>query len=119
MELRVSTEAAFLIGVVLGILIGWVILWSFQNPTVGRTVARILAIVPIGFGVSWLVTPIGDLLTNARDRQYESPLGKGQFGAALGWGAGALVAGVLVLVLSFLRTGGRAAAPKEEPRDHV
>jgi hypothetical protein len=101
----------FLVGLFLGVLLGWVTLWSFLNPQVGRVVARIVAVVAIGFGVVWVVTAIGDSLNGTSNQRYESPLGQGGFGAALGWGSGGLALGIAVLVLSFLRPPGKAGAP--------
>ncbi len=106
----------FVTGLALGIVLGWVTLWSFLNPQVGRLVARICAVAAIGFGVAWTVTPISDSLAGAPVPQYDSPLGKGGFGVALGWGVGGLVLGLTTLTLTFLRTGGKAAAPREEPK---
>jgi hypothetical protein len=66
--------------------------------------------------VAWTVTPIGDSLAGVSDPHYDSPLGKGGFGVALGWGAGGLVLGITTLILTFLRPGGKASAAREEPR---
>jgi hypothetical protein len=114
------TESLFsgpgvLIGFFLGVLVGWVTLWSFLNPQVGRIVARIGAIFAIGFGVMWIVTPIADLIDGKRDPRYESLVGHGGSGDALGWGAGAFVVGIMALVFSFLRKGGKVT-PKQEDK---
>jgi len=108
------TGPGFLIGLFLGVLIGWVTLWSFLNPLVGRVVARVCAVLAMGFGVNWLVTPFADAMSRVTNAQYESPMGRGGFGVALGWGAGALVFGIAALVLSFLRAGRRTVLPEEE-----
>jgi hypothetical protein len=101
------SSPGFVVGVLLGIVLGWVSLWSFLNPTVGRTVARILAIACLAFGVNWIVTPVADILRGNSSARYYSLLGTGDFGPALGWGAAGLVAGLLALGFSFFRTGPR------------
>jgi hypothetical protein len=104
---------AFLVGIFLGIVIGWVSLWSFQNPAVGRLLARAFAVLALGFGVVWLVTAIVDLLRDVPEMRYHSPLGSGGIGAAFGWGAGGLAAGITALVLSFLGSAKKPVAGKE------
>jgi hypothetical protein len=104
------------VGGAVGVLLGVVGLWSFLNPTVGRIVARVVAIGALGFGVGWIVTPIIDLAADRTKVEYHSPLGDGDAAVALGWGAAAFSFGVLALVLSFLRFGNKAAPPKEELR---
>jgi hypothetical protein len=114
----------FAVGLAVGILIGLAILWCIMHPQSGglvvRILARICAVVALGFGVNWLVTPLADLAAGHRDVQYESPLGQGTFGSAIGWGAGALVFGIAALVLSFIRTGTRPHKPSENsaPAEH-
>ena len=119
MENSVFAGPGFLVGLVLGVLMGWVTLWSFLNPMVGRTVARICAVIAIGIGVEWLVTPISDLVRDVQDPHYYSPFGTGGFGSALGWGAGCLVIGIFFLVLSFLgprsKGNGRQEDSKPQP----
>jgi len=107
----------FLVGLFLGVLLGWVTLWSFLNPQVGRIAARIVAVAAIGFGVAWTVTPIADSLNGVSDPHYDSPLGKGGFGVALGWGLGGLALGILVLVLSFLRPARKTGPPMEKGKE--
>jgi hypothetical protein len=114
METSVFAGPGFLAGLVLGVLIGWVSLWSYLNPAVGKTVARICAVIVIGIGVQWLVTPIYDQLREVENPHYYSPFGTGGYGPALGWGAGCLVVGITFLVLSFLRTGATGITPKED-----
>jgi hypothetical protein len=114
----------FAVGLAAGILIGLAVLWCVSNPAHGgmviRLIARICAVVAFGFGVNWLVTPLGDLATGHRDVNYESPLGQGGFGPAIGWGAGAMVFGIAALVLSFLRTRSKPKTPSDNsaPPDH-
>jgi hypothetical protein len=105
------TGPGFFLGLFLGILIGWVTLWSFLNPAVGRIVIRIVAVVVIGFGVNWIVTPLIDAANDVPNPRYESPLGHGGYGPAFGWGAGGLAAGIMALVFSFLR--GKKMPPRE------
>jgi hypothetical protein len=38
----------FVTGLALGVVVGWVTLWSFLNPHVGRLVARICAVAAVG-----------------------------------------------------------------------
>jgi hypothetical protein len=107
----------FVVGLAVGILIGLAVLWCILHPRIGglvvRLIARICAVVALGFGVNWLVTPLGDLAAGHRDVNYESPLGHGGFGSAIGWGAGGVVFGITALVLSFLRTRARPKIPSE------
>jgi hypothetical protein len=117
MQPDILAGPGILVGLFLGVLVGWVTLWSFLNPQVGRVVARIVAVAAIGFGVVWTVTPIGDSLNGVSDPQYHSPLGKGGFGVALGWGIGGLALGILVLVLSFLRPARKAGVSTEKGKD--
>jgi hypothetical protein len=107
------SSPGLLVGFFLGVLVGWVTLWSFLNPQVGKIVARAFAVVAIGIGVTWIVTPITDILAEVKDPHYESPFGKGGIGPALGWGVGATVAGLMALVFSFLRGSAKREAPKE------
>jgi hypothetical protein len=110
------TGPGFLIGFFLGVLVGWVTLWSFLNPQVGRIVARIFAVLALGIGVCWIVIPIADLLHGETNPQYESFFGQGGFGSGLGWGGGAFAAGVTALVFSFLRREGTSATSKREDK---
>jgi hypothetical protein len=103
----------FLVGIFLGIVIGWVSLWRFQNPSVGRLMARAFAVLALGFGVGGLVTALVDLVRDVPEQRYSSPLGSGGIGAAFGWGAGGLAAGITALVLSFLGSAKKSVASKE------
>jgi hypothetical protein len=111
------SEPAFLVGIALGILIGWITLWCFLNPLVGRIVARLGAVAAIAFGVNWLVTPISNRLAGVSNPHYHSAMGDGDFGVALGWGAGGFVFGIAALTLSFLRVreGARPLNEKQSP----
>jgi hypothetical protein len=112
----------FELGVALGVVIGWVTLWSFLKPAVGRIIVRMLGVAGVGLGVWWAVAAIADRASGQRDMHYETPWGRGGFGMALGWGLGFLVLGILTLVLSFLRRRrpvqvpeqGKPARPVEE-----
>jgi hypothetical protein len=108
----------FVVGLFAGIVLGLIGLWCVLQPQVGRIAGRVLALIALGFGVNWIITPLADLAAGQRDTHYDNPLGNGGFGWALGSGAGAFVVGVTGLVLSFLRTRPKTAAPKEE-RDAV
>jgi hypothetical protein len=120
---QLFSSPGFIVGLLLGVLAGWVSLWCFLNPAVGRTVARILAIACLAFGANWIVTPVADALRGSSGEHYWSPLGAGGFGSALGWGAAGLIAGLLALGFSFLRTGQRPAPKSSEappqPGDHA
>ena len=113
---------SFLVGLALGITIGWLTIWCYLNPTLGKVVARIVGVLALAFGANWLVTPLTDRAAGVRDIRYHSPLGEGDFGVALGWGAFGLVVGVAALALSFVRMGPRpavVAAPKVPPEPKV
>jgi hypothetical protein len=114
----------FAMGLALGALLGVAIQYCILHPHFGgmlvRLLARISAVVALAFGVGWLVTPLGDLATGHRDEHYESPLGQGGFGSAMGWGASGVIFGIAALVLSFLRLAGKARVPSDNnvPGDH-
>jgi hypothetical protein len=95
----------FVVGLLAGVVLGVVGVWSFINPVIGRVIARVLGIGAIGFGVVWLTTSIVDLANGNQNPRYYSPLGTGGMGAAFGWGVGGLAVGVLIIVFSFLRGG--------------
>jgi hypothetical protein len=112
MPINVS-GADFIVGVALGVLVGWVSLWSFLNPWVGKVIARIFALGAIGFGANWIVTPLVDYSRGETHASYYSPLGQGSFGPAIGWGVGGLVFGGAALALSFVRMTPRSQPPQE------
>jgi hypothetical protein len=94
MEKDLFSGPGFYVGLALGVIVGWVTLWSYLRPLVGRIVARIIAIGAIGIGVNGMVTPISDFAAGTTTIRYYSPFGEGSFGVAPGWGAGALAFGL-------------------------
>lgn len=106
---------AFYVGILLGLVLGWVTLWCFLDRWIGKIVVRILAVCCIGIGIQWIVTPVADLLHGGSSAvMYESPMGHGGFGAALGWGVGSLAIGILGMVLTFVRFRSSPAIPSGE-----
>jgi amino acid transporter len=107
----------FVVGLLAGLVLGMVALWSFINPVVGRVVARVLGVVALGFGVVWLTTAIVDIARKEPNPHYYSPLGQGGSAVALGWGVGGLVVGILIIVFSFLRVWPKEQKGPSAPED--
>ena len=88
-------------------------LWCIIRPNVGRLLARIFAVFAIGGGIGVLTWGICSAALGAALR---SPFGLTSLIAepseAIGWGTGALAAGITALVLSFI--GGRKVCDKRE-----
>ncbi|HZU35853.1 MAG TPA: hypothetical protein VFA18_08095 [Gemmataceae bacterium] len=111
-------QPAFYVGILLGLVLGWVTLWCFLDRWVGKIVVRILAVLCIGVGIQWIATPVADLLHGGSAAvMYVSPMGHGGFGAALGWGVGSLAIGVLAMVLTFIQFRSSPAIPSGEITD--
>lgn len=111
---NIVNQPAFYIGGLLGVVLGWITLWCFLNRSIGKIVARIIAVFLMGYGINWIVTPVADLLHGTGMVSYYSPLGGGGFGVALGWGVGGLTTGILAMVLTFLRLRPATPVPTGE-----
>jgi hypothetical protein len=102
--------ALFFVGLLLGILLGWLTLWSYLQPAVGRFCVRLLGVVATSLGVALLVWAI---VAEALRQRVHPVFGLDivhESSEALALGSGFLVAGVTALVLSFLgrkKTGAR------------
>ncbi|MHC4400343.1 MAG: hypothetical protein ACYTG0_11770 [Planctomycetota bacterium] len=81
-----------------------VVVWCCAVPRVGRAFARMFSVLAIGAGVGVLVWGI---LAACLGEPVRSPFGLTSLisdpSEAIGWGAGFLAAGIVALVLSFLR----------------
>ena len=102
------TNYPFILGLLVGFILGMILTVVIVRPRVGQAIARIIAVILLGAGVGMLVWGIYAISTN----QEISPI---QFGFILvekayeimAYGAGAFFAGVVALVLSFVRLGSR------------
>jgi hypothetical protein len=101
MDLASLSSPSFIVGLIGGILLGWASLWCFLNPTVGRAVVRIFAVLALGTGVWFLAVAVVDML-HGEVNNYALPGMVANSTTVWGWGAGCLVAGITALVLSFL-----------------
>jgi hypothetical protein len=93
----------FLFGGAIGLVLGWVVLWSFLKPELGRLLARLIGVLAIGAGVLCVVMAVADLAKGDRNATYEFLGLRGGFGPTLGTGVGLLVVGVMILVLARAR----------------
>jgi hypothetical protein len=107
-----ATVAEFFIGLLLGIVIGWLSIWCYLSPLVARYFARSFAVVVLSIGVGLLTWGIISAVMGGR-------MGELRLGSiaithpseAIGWGTGALFGGTTIMVLSFL--GRSRAIPGE------
>ncbi len=115
----------FFLGLLLGVIVGWLTLGCYHNPAVrtmvagiGRTVVWAFAVAAVSAGTGFLVWGI---VAQARGEPivfYPLPghqLFRGSV-EAIAWGAGLLVAGVAAFVLSFL---GRVRRPPQKQGEGV
>jgi hypothetical protein len=92
----------FLIGLSLGIVLGWLTLGSYVQPAIGRICARLFAVVAISSGVGFLVWGI---IAQTLRQEFHPILGYVVFtqtSEVLALGSGLLLAGIVTLVLSFV-----------------
>jgi hypothetical protein len=115
---------AFLTGLFLGVVLGWVTLWTFLNAEAARFVRRILVVLVRSFGVivgsagaGVLIWAAATLALGERlDRLVLIPgsLDIKSPGEALALGGGLLAAGGTALGLSFLGRREKKPAPAEQ-----
>jgi hypothetical protein len=94
------------IGIIVGFLLGSIVTASLAYPAVGRTVAKILAVMLLGIGFGFLVWAG---VSDYRGERLRPPFGSDlitELGEAYGWGAGFFLGGLIALALSFRRSGG-------------
>jgi hypothetical protein len=95
----------FVGGILLGVIIGWLSLWSYLSRPAGRFVARLFAVFALGLGALTLVWGIIAGATRVSLRfPGDRPLIT-HWGEMVATGAGFLVAGIASLVLSFVGRG--------------
>jgi hypothetical protein len=107
--------ALFFVGLLLGVLLGWLTLWSYLQPAVGRFCVRLLGVAATSLGVALLVWAI---VAEALRQRVHPVFGLDivhESSEALALGSGFLVAGVTALVLSFL--GRKRAVPQQREHD--
>jgi len=96
-EVTMIHVALFLGGLLLGVLVSV----SLGFPSIGRAVAKILAVILLGIGFG-LIVWVGVTVyqgANLRPQFGENIIT--EVGEAFGWGAGFFLAGVVALVLAF------------------
>jgi hypothetical protein len=84
-----------------GLLLGTLITASLGFPTIGRAVAKIIAVILLGIGFGFLVWAS---VTHYQGGPLRPPFGSNlitEIGEAFGWGAGLFLGGMLALGLSF------------------
>jgi hypothetical protein len=102
----------FIGGLLLGIILGWITLWSYLSQSVGRFIAwlfmvlaRIFSVLALGLGV---LTLVWGIIAGATRQNVRFPSDPGlrsifdHWGEVVATGAGFLTAGVVTLILSFL-----------------
>jgi hypothetical protein len=93
----------FVIGLLVGLLVGGTAGVSFALPTFGRSVSRFLAVVLIGLGVAMLIWP---LALQASGEPLRGPFGSNVIeyrSEAFAWSGGLLIGGSLAAVGAFWR----------------
>jgi hypothetical protein len=105
----------FFVGLLLGILLGWLTLGCYLNPTLGRVCIRVFAVVTLSIGVGFLVWAI---VAQVMGQQTRVVSGSRELlshnSETLALGSGFMVAGVAALVLSFVSRRRAALPPREE-----
>jgi hypothetical protein len=87
---------------ILVLLAGGLLVWCYFKPAVGRFLARIFAVVAMAGGVGLLVW--GILAAARRETPTADLLFDLGTSGIIGCGAGLLTAGLVALVLSFIRS---------------
>lgn len=92
-----------------GLLLGVLLTVCLAFPRVGRTLARVIAVLLFVGGIGLIAWAVGGLSMGAELTAFEvGPVLIAHPSDAFGWGAGLLAGGILTLVLSSLRpTAGR------------
>ena len=104
-----------ILGVLFLVLVG-LLVWGVVNPAVGRSFARIFAVVAMGLGTGFLIWGIVGASGGERLR---TPFGIDVIVEpieAIACGAGLLAASIVSLVLSFVGSSKRAI-PQERKHD--
>jgi hypothetical protein len=105
--------ALFFVGLLLGVLLGWLTLGCFLNPGLGRLCVRLFAVVALSIGLGFLVWAIVGQALGQRIHNFLGTDLITQSSDAIAFGSGALAAGIAALVLSFVGRKKPAARPPE------
>jgi hypothetical protein len=96
----------------LGAMMGAVVMASIAYPRVGRTFARILAVLAMAVGGGLLTWALDALIRGDTLRGIEwQPIAISQPSEALGWSAACLVGGIASLVLSYIGSASPVPRP--------
>jgi hypothetical protein len=104
--------ALFFVGLLLGVLLGWLTLGCYLHPMLGRVCVRIFAVISLSIGLGLLIWAI---VAQALHQHTRLELGTSvvvsQTSDAIALGSGYLVAGIAALVLSFVGRKKAVAPP--------
>jgi hypothetical protein len=105
--------ALFFVGLLLGVLLGWLTLGCYLHPALGRVCVRIFAVACLSIGLGFLVWAIVGQALGQRIHNFLGTDFITQSSDAVALGSGLLAAGIAALVLSFVGRKKPAAPPPE------